>query len=88
MIENMAHVVVFGLILPGQRMIAAVRIAPSVASPNSPRNGPELPMSGAGKFEGLEASIVITSMPLKGNYDNITQAIGHKKGTYKIVKTQ
>jgi hypothetical protein len=25
---------------------------------------------------------------LKGNYDNITQAIGHKKGTYKIVKTQ
>jgi hypothetical protein len=43
---------------------------------------------GTGKFEGLEASIVITSMPLKGNYDNIAQAIGHKKGTYKIVKTQ
>jgi hypothetical protein len=30
---------------------------------------------------------VITPMPLKGNYDNITQSIGHKKGTYKIVKT-
>ena len=43
---------------------------------------------GTGKFEGLEASVVITSMPLKGNYDNITQSIGHKKGTYKIVKTQ
>jgi len=42
---------------------------------------------GTGKFEGLQASIVITPMPLKGNYDNITQAIGHKKGTYKIVKT-
>jgi hypothetical protein len=42
---------------------------------------------GTGKFEGLEASIVITPMPLKGNYDNITQSIGHKKGTYKIVKT-
>ena len=35
MIENMAHVVVLGLTLLGQRMIAAVRIAPSVASPNS-----------------------------------------------------
>ena len=43
---------------------------------------------GTGKFEGLEASIVIASMPLKANYDNITQSIGHKKGTYKIVKTQ
>jgi hypothetical protein len=30
MIENMAYVVVFGLTLPGQRMIAAVRIPPSV----------------------------------------------------------
>jgi len=36
MIENMAYVVVPGLILPRQRMMAAVRIAPSVASPNSP----------------------------------------------------
>src|SRR5215813_10785301 len=42
---------------------------------------------GTGKFEGLEASIVITPMPLNGNYDNVTQSVGHKKGTYKIVKT-
>ena len=31
--------VVLGLTCPGQRMIAAVRIEPSVTSPNSPRNG-------------------------------------------------
>ena len=46
MIENIAYEVVSGLTLPGQRMIAAVRIEPSVTSPSSPRNGPELPMSG------------------------------------------
>jgi hypothetical protein len=46
MIENIAYEVVFGFTWPGQRMIAAVRIEPSVASPSSPRNGPALPMSG------------------------------------------
>jgi hypothetical protein len=42
---------------------------------------------GTGKFENLQASLVITVSPLKTNYDGITQAVGHKKGTYKIVKT-
>jgi hypothetical protein len=42
---------------------------------------------GTGKFEGLEADLVITAGPLKNNYDGIAQTIGHKKGTYKIVKT-
>jgi hypothetical protein len=42
---------------------------------------------GTGKFDGLQADLVITSAPLKSNYDGIVQAIGHKKGTYKIVKT-
>ena len=46
MIENIAYEVVPGLILPGQRMKQKVRIDPSVTSPSSPRNGPELPMSG------------------------------------------
>jgi len=41
---------------------------------------------GTGKFEGLEASIVITSTPVKSNYDGIAQIIGQKKGSYKIVK--
>jgi hypothetical protein len=45
---------------------------------------------GTGKFEGLEAALVITygAAPAKSNYDNILQVIGHKKGTYKIAKTQ
>ncbi len=42
---------------------------------------------GTGKFEGLQADLAITAAPLKSNYDGIAQAIGHKKGTYKIVKT-
>ena len=46
MIENIAFEEVFGLTRPGQRMIAAVRIAASVTLPSSPRNGPELPMAG------------------------------------------
>ena len=40
----------------------------------------------AGKFESLEAALVITSHPLKSNFDGIG-LIGHKKGTYKIAKT-
>jgi hypothetical protein len=42
---------------------------------------------GTGKFEGLEASIVITATPLKSNYDGVLQIIGQKKGSYRIVKT-
>jgi hypothetical protein len=42
---------------------------------------------GTGKFDGLRADLVITSQPLKSNYDGIVQSIGHKQGSYKIVKT-
>src|SRR6476661_5450970 len=45
-VENIAYEVVSGLTLPGQRTKQNVLIEPSVASPSSPRNGPELPMSG------------------------------------------
>ena len=46
MIENIAYELVPRLTLPGQRTKQNVLIDTSVASPNSPRNGPELPMSG------------------------------------------
>ncbi len=42
---------------------------------------------GTGKFNGLQAELDITAAPLKSNYDGITQLMGQKKGTYKIVKT-
>ncbi|MEH2543243.1 MULTISPECIES: hypothetical protein [unclassified Bradyrhizobium] len=42
---------------------------------------------GTGKFEGLQAALVITINPLKGNFDGINQVIGYKKGTYKFLKT-
>jgi hypothetical protein len=42
---------------------------------------------GTGKFEGLQAALVITSDLLKSNFDGIIQVVGHKKGTYKFVKT-
>jgi hypothetical protein len=43
---------------------------------------------GTGKFEGIRADLVITQVPpLKSNYEGIFQAIGHKAGSYKIVKT-
>jgi hypothetical protein len=42
---------------------------------------------GTGKFQGLHASIVITSTPVKSTYDGTLQLVGHKNGTYKIVKT-
>ena len=42
---------------------------------------------GTGKFQGLQADLLITAGPLKSNYEGITQMIGHKKGSYKIVKT-
>jgi len=41
---------------------------------------------GTGKFQGLQAPIVITSMPVKSTYEDALQIIGHKKGTYKILK--
>jgi hypothetical protein len=42
---------------------------------------------GTGKFQGLQADLAITVGPLKSNYEGIAQAIGHKKGSYRIVKT-
>jgi len=33
------------------------------------------------------ARIIITSVPVKSTYDGTLQAVGHKNGTYKIVKT-
>jgi hypothetical protein len=42
---------------------------------------------GTGKFQGLHASIVITSTPVKSTYGGILQIVGHKNGTYRIVKT-
>jgi hypothetical protein len=42
---------------------------------------------GTGKFEGLQAELVITAGPVKGNFDGISQVVGHKKGTFKIAKT-
>lgn len=44
-------------------------------------------VGGTGKFENLQASLVITVTPLKSNFDGIGQVVGNKKGTYKIVKT-
>jgi hypothetical protein len=41
---------------------------------------------GTGKFDGIEADLQITTTPLKVMYEGITQAIGTKKGTYKISK--
>jgi hypothetical protein len=41
---------------------------------------------GTGKFEGLQAALVITISPLKGNFDGISQVVGHKKGTYRLVR--
>ena len=42
---------------------------------------------GTGKFEGLQAELVITVEPLKSNFEGMGQVVGHKKGTYKLVKT-
>lgn len=44
-------------------------------------------IGGTGKFEGLQAELIITVEPLKSNFEGITQVIGHKKGTYKFAKT-
>ena len=44
-------------------------------------------MGGTGKFNGLQADIDITAAPLKGTYDGVSQIMGQKKGSYKIVKT-
>jgi hypothetical protein len=42
---------------------------------------------GTGKFKGLHASIVITATPVRSTYDGTLQVVGHKNGTYRIVKT-
>ena len=42
---------------------------------------------GTGKFESLQAALTITGNVVKSDYDGIGQVVGHKKGTYKIVKT-
>jgi hypothetical protein len=42
---------------------------------------------GTGKFQGLQASVVITATPVKSSYEGALQIVGHKNGTYKIVKT-
>ncbi len=42
---------------------------------------------GTGKFEGLQADLVITVEPLKSNFEGIGQVVGFKKGTYKFTKT-
>jgi len=42
---------------------------------------------GTGKFESLQAALTITANVVKSDYDGIGQVVGHKKGTYKIVKT-
>ncbi|EIG63563.1 hypothetical protein BST63_06265 [Bradyrhizobium canariense] len=42
---------------------------------------------GTGKFEGLQAALVVTIDPLKSNFEGVSQVIGHKKGTYKFAKT-
>lgn len=52
--------------------------------PGAPNN---CKLTGTGKFEGLQAALVITAEPLKSNFDGIGQVIGHKTGTYRIVKT-
>ena len=59
MIENIAYELVSGLTLPGQRMKQKVRIEPSVASPSSPRKGPELPMSGVPWLPNLADSLAL-----------------------------
>jgi hypothetical protein len=40
-----------------------------------------------GKFANLQGSLVISISPVKGNFEGVGQVVGHKKGTYKIVKT-
>ena len=42
---------------------------------------------GTGKFESLQAALIITASVVESDYDGIGQVVGHKKGTYKIIKT-
>ncbi len=44
-------------------------------------------IGGTGKFEGLQAELAISFEPLKSNFEGVGQVVGHKKGTYKFVKT-
>lgn len=60
--------------------------APGQAAPAGATNSCVL-TGGTGKFQGLQASLAITSMPIKSTYEGAFQIVGHKNGTYKIVKT-
>lgn len=42
---------------------------------------------GTGKFEGLQADLIITVQPVKTNFEGIGQVVGNKKGTYRFAKT-
>jgi hypothetical protein len=42
---------------------------------------------GTGKFDSLQGALIITVSVVNSSYVGIAQGIGHKKGTYKIVKT-
>jgi hypothetical protein len=61
-------------------------VAPGQTLPAGATNMCEL-TGGTGKFQGLQASLAITSMPVKSTYEGAFQIVGHKNGTYKIVKT-
>ena len=44
-------------------------------------------MIGAGKFQGLQAPLVISSMPVESTYEGALEIVGYKNGTYKIVRS-
>jgi len=41
---------------------------------------------GAGKFQGLQAPLVISSM-VESTYEGALEIVGYKNGTYKIVRS-
>jgi hypothetical protein len=61
-------------------------VVPGQALPAGATNMCEL-TGGTGKFQGLQASVAITSIPVKTTYEGAFQIVGHKNGTYKLVKT-
>jgi len=61
-------------------------VVPGQALPAGATNMCEL-TGGTGKFQGLQASVAITSMPVKSTYEGAFQIVGHKNGTYKIVRS-
>jgi hypothetical protein len=52
--------------------------------PGTPGRGKYV--GGTGKFEGLQGDLEISVASVKGTFDGITQGIGRKKGSYRIVK--